>query len=308
MRRIPPFPLLRAFEAAARESSFTRAAQQLHLTPSAISHQIKDLEAFLGRALFVRHHRRIELTDAGRLLAMRLDGVFEAVARACDEVAGRDQDPVLNLHAAPSFATKWLAPRLRDFATAHPQFSIAITSTAEPIDLLEQRDTDVAISYGDAVRRDGLWVRALGEEEIAPMCTPAVRAGAADARALLYEVPLIWSPLNHVTWETWFAAQGLALPAGRRLSLDRAALGISAAADGLGIVLESVRLAEQELESGALVRLDAATSPPVRRETHFVSARRGDLDKPKLQAFLRWLLPLVGAGSDADFGADFDAD
>ncbi len=299
MRRIPAFALLRAFQAAARESSFARAASQLHLTPSAVSHQIKELEASLGRALFGRQHRRIELTPAGRLLATRLDGLFESIAAACEEVANLDEDPVLRLHAAPSFATKWLAPRLRDFAQAHPDYSLELTSSAEPVDLIEQRGSDVAISYGRAVRRDGLWVRALGDEEIAPMCSPSLLERGGDARALLHEVPLIWSPLNHVTWETWFAAQGLSLPGGRRLSLDRAALGISAAADGLGIVLESVRLAEQELRGGTLVRLDVAGSPAVRRETHFVSVRHGDLPKSKVQAFLRWLLPLVGVDATA---------
>lgn len=300
-RRIPSFHLLRAFETAAQESSFAKAAQLLHLTPSAISHQIKELEDHLGQELFVRQHRRISLTPVGQTLAARLTGVFDSIAAACDEVSGTSRRSVLTLHSAPSFATKWLAPRLRLLAEVHPEFSITITSTAEPVDLMQDRQTDVAISYGAAIRREGLWVRSLGTEEIAPMCSPRARLTVQEGRELLYQLPLISSPLSRIAWETWFHEHGLPMPNGRRMSLDRASLGISAAADGIGIVLESVRLAEPELSSGALVRLDAAPSPSRWVETHFLSVRQSDLDAPKVAAFIAWLLPLVNV--DIDHGA-----
>lgn len=290
MRRLPAFPLLRAFEAAAHAQSFTKAAQELHLTPSAISHQVKELEEFLGRRLFTRLHRRIELTPEGHVLADRLAGLFNAIAAACEEVSAPSNWQVLTIHSAPSFATKWLSPRLRLFAETHPSIAITITSTAEPVDLTKDRLTDVCISYGRAIRKDGLSVYALGEEEIAPMVSPSARARFESGEDVLYGLPLIFSPLSNLTWEQWFQEHEMESPRGRRLSLDRASLGISAAADGLGVVLESVRLAEPELASGALVRLDATDCPSTWAATHFLSARTYDLEQPKVQSFAQWLL------------------
>ncbi len=294
MSRIPSFALLRAFEAAARAESFAQAAEALHLTPSAVSHQIKELEAYLGRALFYRRHRRVELTPAGQRLAQRLTGLFDQIEAACSEAAAPSDAAVLALHSAHSFASKWLGPRLKAFSDANPSIAIALSSGAEPADLIRQRDIDVAVSYGRVVRRDGLRVYALGVEEIAPLCAPALRAEAASPAELLARCPLIYSPLNRVSWDDWFERQGLPVPAGRRLSFDRASLAIAAAVDGMGVYLDTVRLAERELEAGTLVRLDDSRFAPIRCEMHYLSLRSRDRQLPKVGAFVDWLMAASG--------------
>ena len=172
MRRIPPFVLLRAFEAAARLESFTLAAGELHLTQSAISHQVRELEDYLARPLFIRRNRRVELTSEGRRLLESLSRVFDVIEAACNEVALAPQAEVLAVHCAPSFAAKWLGPRLREFLHSHPDITIRLTSGAEPIDLTRVRDVDVAISYGSVPERAGILSVALGAERIVPLCSP----------------------------------------------------------------------------------------------------------------------------------------
>src|SRR3984885_14180315 len=172
MRRIPNFVLLRAFEAAARLESFTLAAEELHLSQSAISHQVKELEAYFGLPLFHRRNRRVETTAEGRRLFDSLGRVFDVIEAACSEVALSPQAQVLAVHCAPSLAVKWLGPRLPKFMQAHPDITIRLSSGAEPVDLTRLHEVDVAISYGMAFERPGLIVRPLGMERIVPMCSP----------------------------------------------------------------------------------------------------------------------------------------
>jgi DNA-binding transcriptional LysR family regulator len=133
MRRIPNFVLLRAFEAAARLESFTLAASELHLTQSAISHQVKELEQYFGRPLFHRRNRRVETTSEGRRLHESLGRVFDVIEAACAEVTLDPLAQVLAVHCAPSFAVKWLGPRLPEFMQTHPNVTIRLSSDAEPI-------------------------------------------------------------------------------------------------------------------------------------------------------------------------------
>jgi LysR family glycine cleavage system transcriptional activator len=133
MRRIPSFSLLRAFEAAARLESFTLAGEELHLTQSAISHQVRDLETYFGRPLFYRRNRRVETTPEGKRLAGSLARVFDVIEVACAEVALTAQAEVLALYRAPSLTVKWLGPRLRRFVQAHPDITIRLSSGAQPL-------------------------------------------------------------------------------------------------------------------------------------------------------------------------------
>src|ERR1700710_198022 len=174
MRRIPNFVLLRAFEAAARLESFTLAAEELHLSQSAISHQVKELEEYFGRPLFYRRNRRVETTAEGGRLFDSLGRVFDVIEAACSEVALSPQAQVLALHCAPSLAVKWLGPRLSAFMQAHPDITIRLSSGAEPVDLTRLHEVDVAISYGMAIERPGLLVQPLGIERIVPMCSPSM--------------------------------------------------------------------------------------------------------------------------------------
>lgn len=295
MRRIPNFVLLRAFEAAARLESFSLAAQELHRTPSAISHQIRELEEYFGRALFLRANRRVEATPEARRLLDSLSRVFDVVEAACQEVALAPQAQVLAVHCAPSLATQWLGPRLADFARAHADVAIRLSTGAEPLDLARVREVDVAISYGHALEHAGLQTWPLGRERIAPLCPPRLlQAGVAPAD-LVARLPLIESQLSPLNWNDWFAACGLRARAGIRASFDRAALGISAAVDGMGVVLESTRLAGRELRRGDLVELASPRLPVFERELHFLSCRRAEAAQPRIAAFREWLLAQVHA-------------
>ncbi|RCW68666.1 LysR substrate-binding domain-containing protein [Pseudorhodoferax soli] len=290
MRKIPNFVLLRAFEAAARLESFSLAAAELSLTPSAISHQVRELEDVFGKQLFQRLHRRVELTPEGRRLATELTRVLDALEASCAEVSLAPSSQVLSVYCAPTFAVKWLGPRLASFAKSHPEVTIRMTSGAEPMDLMRAREVDLAISYGLALQRPGVEIISLGKETIAPLCSPALIPAAATARDVLTSTTLIDSPLSQVSWRDWFALNGMQLPSRIRQSFDRAALSIAAAADGLGIALESTRLAERELARGELVELGSKEFKRVLRETHFLSQRTNERHLDKIKKFRTWLL------------------
>lgn len=290
MRRIPNFVLLRAFEAAGRLQSFSMAARELHLTPSAISHQIRELETFFGCALFVRSHRRVDLTGEGRRLLRGLTRALDALEACCAEVRLAPSHQVLSLYCAPTFAVKWLGPRLPAFMARHPDVGIRITSGAEPLDLIQVREIDVAITYFEVLQRPGIDVIPLGRERIAPLCAPGLVDRRRPLRASVGDLTLIESQLNQVTWRDWFVLNGLEMPEQPRQSFDRAALSIAAAVDGLGAALESTRLAERELKRGELVELGSSTFKTIAREVHFFSQRSNEGSTDKVRRFRDWLL------------------
>jgi LysR family transcriptional regulator, glycine cleavage system transcriptional activator len=294
MRRMPNFVLLRAFEAAARLESFALAAQELHLTPSAISHQVKELEQYFGRPLFLRRNRRIEPTPEAVRLLESLSRVFDVVEAACSEVVLAPDAQVLAVHCAPSLAVKWLGPKLPEFNSAHPQITIRLSTGAEPLDLTRVQEVDVEISYGSALERAGIEVVPLGDEAIVPLCSPRLLDNDTPAAKRIGELTLIDSQLSRVTWADWFAANRLEMPTAPRPSFDRAALGISAAADGMGVVLESTRLAEREIARGELVEVGGGTLAHFERETHFLSYRKNEARVEKVAAFRQWVLEQAG--------------
>lgn len=299
MRKIPSFVLLRAFEAAARLQSFALAAHELHLTPSAISHQVRELEQHFGRALFVRSHRRVDLTAEGRRLLGSLGRILDALEAACAEVGLAPDGQVLSLYCAPSFAVKWLGPRLPSFAKAHPGITIRLSSGAETPDLVQAREVDVAITYAQALRRPGVEVVPLGQERIVPLCCPALKTPRRPWKQVLMEAPLIDSPLNRVSWPDWFRFNGLPVPQRPRASFDRGALSVAAAVDGMGIALETTRFAERELAQGDLVEVRAPGLRPVLREMHFLSHRTNETGVDRIRAFRSWLLGQIGPPATA---------
>lgn len=294
MRRIPNFSLLRAFEAAARLESFTLAADELHVTQSAISHRVRGLENYFGRPLFIRRNRRVELGAEGKRLLESLSRIFDATQAACNEVALAPQAEVLAVYSAPSFAAKWLGPRLPQFNLAYPDITIRLTSGAEPRDLTRERDIDIAISYGSVMEKAGMLSVALGTERIVPLCSPELLKGDVPPHELLSRLVLIDSQLNSVTWPKWFALNKLELPDRPRPSFDRAALAISAAVDGTGVAMESLRLAEREIARGELVELGAGLFKSLALETHFVSCRTDERQLKKVRLFREWLFEAAG--------------
>lgn len=301
MRRIPSFHSLKAFESAARLGSFLLASEELHLTPSAISHQIRGLESYFGRSLFVRLNRQVELNSDGQRLFNQLTAAFDSIESACAELAPVSPSAQrLSLHCAPSFASKWLGPRLPSFMQKHATINLRMTASADPVDFSRQEDIDLAITYGKHSPGHGIVVEPLGEDVIAALASPdlAARWNLADPSRSTPLV-LIDSTVNPVRWADWFAFNGLPLPKGAaRPSFDRGALVVSAAVQGLGIALESIRFAEAELKSGALVRLGNGSFHDIRRELHFLCYRAAQKNMPKVVAFRQWLLGAIATDGE----------
>lgn len=295
MRQPPTLHALRAFEAAARTGGFTAAGRELNLTPSAISHQIRALETHFGRKLFSRHGIKVVLNTDGARLAEALTAGFGTIHQACVELSSSTQKHRLAVHCAPSFASKWLGPRLPYFMRSHPAITLRLSSGAEPVDLSRQDELDVVISYGSALQRPGLVVETFGPEEIMALCTADLAARITPSYSKLSTL-LIVSSVNPVVWNDWFAFNKLPRPAPNRgPAFDRGALAVSAASQGLGIALESRSFALDELERGALVAWGDGRFRNITREMHFFSYREAQRTSPPIIAFRQWLKP--GSGS-----------
>lgn len=297
MRRLPPLPALRAFEAAARLGSFASAAAELSLTPSAISHQVRALEAWFERPLFVRGVRRVVLTDEGRRLLGQVTQAFDLIHDSCATLRPPTQRRELAVHCSPSFAAKWLSPRIAQFMKAQPSITLRLTSGAEPPDLRHGSGVQVAITYGAPPAHAGVEVADLGRELTVPMCAPRL-FGEGPPPASPQDVvrlPLIESKLNPVHWADWCRLNGVRLPEAPRPSFDRGSMAVSAAVDAVGVALESVLFAEPELARGELVLLDGPKFRQIERATHFLCWRDAERDRPALVAFRDWLLAQLAA-------------
>ncbi|MDP4026140.1 LysR substrate-binding domain-containing protein [Methylobacterium sp. NEAU 140] len=291
MRRIPSFPSLRAFEAAARLGSFARASEELHLTPSAVSHQVRALEQHFGRALFRRANRQATLTADGERLLSGLSGAFDAIEAACAELKPSPA-PSLAVHCTPSFAAKWLSPRLPSFVDANPGIGIRVSSGAEPLDLGRHAEIDVLIAYGRPPGGSGLRVESLGPEEIAALCTPELaRSATAIEAGAIKRLTWLDSSFSPVRWADWFTLNGLPAPTTQAgPAFDRGSLIISAAVQGLGVALESLRFARDELAAGQLVRFGDGSLRSIYRDLHFLCYRERDMGSVKIRRFHAWIL------------------
>jgi LysR family transcriptional regulator, glycine cleavage system transcriptional activator len=250
--RLPPLKALLAFEAAARRGSFALGAEELAVTPSAVSHHIQQLEDFLGVPLFQRHPGRAALTAAGRTYARELERAFGVIADATNLVAPQSQRGYLVVASGPSFAAKWLQPRLPEFLRANPEVRIRL-STLSDHDDLETTRFDIAIAYGHP-NTSKLDVEPLLLERLRPLCSPALAATLALRTPQdLLRATLIHSS-NGLTWSEYLRRVcGEEVRPDNELWLDRSVMAIEAAVDGLGVVLESELLAAEELNDGRLI-------------------------------------------------------
>lgn len=298
MRRIPNFAAIKAFEAAARLSSFSAAADELHLSPSAVSHQIRNLEGVLAIELFKRSPRSVELTVQGKELIHRLTPALDALEHALSPWLPEAGQSSLAVHCAPSFAAKWLSPRLGLLMAEPNPLIIRLTSSATAPDLMRHDEIDVAITYGSPIERTGVIAEPLGLETIVPMSSPQLFNPACTLdESTLKPHSLIDSQLSPVRWSDWLDYEGIAHHrAFTGLSFDRAALALSAAADGLGIALESTRLAETELKSGAVVVLHGHR-PALLREMHFLCYRSTLAGSTRIERFKEWIMQQISLSS-----------
>jgi DNA-binding transcriptional LysR family regulator len=280
-----PLSLLRAFEAAARTGSFRAAAMELSLTPSAVSHAVRKLEHSLGAGLFIRNARAVHLSPEGEALMRHVGRAFDELRRGLELVSTRGPQ-LLRLHSAPSFAALWLSPRLAGFLRDHPGVEVRLAAGTDYTRFLND-EFDADIVYG-LPRQEGLVILPLGEETVTPLCTPEL-ARTIKAPADLFDHLLIESETKQVRWSDWFARNGLPLPSPQGMRFDRSFLAIAAAADGLGVTLESTRLAERELASGRLVQPLAGVAEDVRYVGHHLVFPRSARQRHGLRLFTRWL-------------------
>jgi LysR family transcriptional regulator, glycine cleavage system transcriptional activator len=285
-----PLSFLRVFEAAGRTGSFRAAAASLNLTPSAVSHSIRKLEQALGIPLFERDTRNVRLSYEGEALMRHVGRAFDEMRRGMELVSTRGPK-LLRLHSAPSFAAQWLTPRLATFLKQHPGIEVRL---AAGIDYarFNSDEFDADIVYGPP-RVEGLMVVPLGEETIAPMCTPDL-AATINSPSDLFNHVLIQSDSKQIQWADWFAANGLVAPPPNGSRFDRSFLAIAMAVQGLGVALESTRLAEGELVSGRLVMPLEQTSVPVRYVGHNLVYPRHVRQRHPLKTFAEWLLIELG--------------
>ena len=289
-RRLPNFSALRAFEAAARHENFSRAAEELHLTHGAISHQVRGLEEELGRPLFVRHGRQVKITNDGLKFAQFLGKTFADINAATDSMRATSINQRLTITSIPSFAARWLAPRLGRFIELHPDIEVVLQSSGHMQDLARE-GVDVGIRFGRG-NYPGMVVLRLMGDVYYPVVSPHYRNGQLPAvpadltRHMLLRSTERWSP--------WLHAAGLELaePSGGLLFEDLSML-IRSAADGNGVALVRHVVAMQEIASGQLLRLfDIATPSP--DEYYFVTPP-GAASKPQVTAFRDWLLEEIVA-------------
>jgi len=299
-RRLPPLTALRAFEAAARHASFARAADELSVTPAAVSHQVKTLEEHLGVTLFRRRARGLVLTDAGRGYLPALTDGLDRLARATErlragEVAGR-----LVISVLPSFALRWLGPRIGDLMRRYPDLDPEIHSETRSVDF-RLDSVDVAIRYGLG-HYPGLYAERFLTETVAPVCAPGLINAARPLRrladlaghTLLHDSAVLTNEPS-LAWPTWLAEAGLDPGlAERGPRFSDSSLLLEAAADGLGLALGRSALTAGDLAAGRLVRPFAQVRPA--EFAYHLVCPRADADTPKVAAFRQWLAEQAARG------------
>ncbi len=297
-RALPTLNALRAFEAAARLLSVTKAAEELHVTPAAISHQIKALEEQLGTILFRRENRRLLLTDAGQLLLPGMSDGLDAMAAAVTQVRMAEASPRLSVSTTPSLASRWLVPRLNSFQIAHPDIDVRIQASIKLMDF-DRDGLDVGIRFG---RGDypGLRADSLGTPWVIPVCSPRLTEGPP---ALISPSDLRHHTLLHDTWEAedgtwvdwpiWLRAAGVddvdGNPGPRFSDSD---LTITAAIEGQGVALIDHVLVEREIAAGRLViPFDIGLESDF---GYYVVSTTQAANRPAVKAFREWALAEAG--------------
>lgn len=286
---------LRAFEAAARERSLTKAALSLSLTHGAISHQIKSLEADLGVRLIERAGRGIRLTDEGERFATRVRAAFAELTSALQEIVKRTNPRLLRVSVMPSFAARWLLPRIGRFSALHPDIDLDVS--ASPVNVDFRRDpADLAVRYGFG-EWDDVRVEHLMDDSFFPVCSPRIAGGVPRHPADLARYPLLRA--DNEPWKPWFDAAGLDWPEPHRGPIfNDSSHVMQAAAEGQGIALGRSTLLGNDERNGVLVRPFAIEVPGPRRYYLVYPPRMAD--SPKLLAFRAWLVAEIAADRKAD--------
>lgn len=298
-RKLPSTQALNCFEAAARHQSFTRAAQELNLTQGAVSRQVAVLEAFLGVPLFKRTQHGMVLTPAGADYARHVRQRLDALERDAVELMGRrGQGDSLTLAAVPTFATRWLIPRLPGLAAEQPDLLVHIETRTRPF-LFTDTGIDAAIWAGTPQQRQqwaGTQATHLMDEDVLPVCSPhLLRIRQAVTPDELAEMPLLQQATRPEAWRQWFDAQGVNAPramAGPRY--EQFSMQAAAAISGLGVALMPTLLVHDELARGALV---VACARPLKAQRAYYLVQPQVAERPALAVFREWLVRQCAAGA-----------
>jgi len=290
-RRVPPLKSLRAFEAAGRHLSFTRAADELFVTQAAISHQIKSLEEFLGLPLFIRRNRKLLLTDEGQNYWPKIRDIFESLTSATEQIKFQVAGGPLTVSVVPTFATAWLVPRLSKFNKSYPEIEVRLKASDETVDFLRE-DIDIAIYY-ETGNYPGLHSVTLLNERLTPLCSPALLEGELP---LNKPEDLMQHNLLHdfstLDWQRWLklaGVKGIDLSHGPVFS--HTSMVQQAAIFGQGIAMGHTVLSQAEVSAGRLIQpfelmMESDLSYDV--VCPIESAQR-----PKIKAFIDWLMDTV---------------
>lgn len=300
LRRLPGLVGFRTFESAARHLSFTKAAEELGVTPAAVSHQIRSLEEQLGLRLFWRTSRAMRLTNAGEELLRAVADALPGLSAAVERLRGSDGRRTLTVTASPSFAAKWLVPRLDRFRQDYPEVDVRIDVSERLADFARE-DADIGVRFGNGAY-PGLRADRLFEETVFPVCSPKLVTGA---RPLKHPRDLRHHTLIHSEWQAqgatwpnwrmWLLAAGVdGVDPTRGLHFSQMALALQAAIDGQGVVLGNTSLVADDLQSGKLVRPFELALKGIANFAYYVVSPRSTADLPLVKAFREWLFEEAG--------------
>jgi LysR family glycine cleavage system transcriptional activator len=292
--RLPSLNGLRAFEAAARHLSFTRAASELNVTQTAISHQIRRLEEELGIRLFIRKNRALALTTKARDYLPGVRAAFNDLRLATDQLLRKGEDNVLTVSTLASLAVKWLLPRLSTFQKAHPKIDVRITTSTNLVEF-RSGDVDAAIRYGRG-HWQGLRADWLMADELFPVCSPALLTSRRPLRTpedLRDHVLLHTGASDSDDWRLWLTAAGLPTEISKQpgITFDLSLMTVQAAVDGIGVAMGRTSYVQDDIAKGRLVVPFNITLPA--DAGFYLVSPEGSADPPKLKAFRDWLLATV---------------
>jgi len=287
MASLPPVTNLQAFEAVARRRSFALAAAELHLTASAVSHQVARLESHLGVRLFERSAHGVRISVAGEQYLSRVGGALSAIAAATEDLR-QGVSNSLYVHAGPSFASLWLMSRLQGFAQAYPDIALNLSAAHTHSDF-ELGQADIDIRYG-VPNWPNLVVEPLFEESLVPLASPAfIREHRLKRPEHLLGVKLIQSNVSVIQWPDWFAKfTNLRAPERFPVRFDRAQMALDAATQGLGVALESTTIAGRHIAERKLKPI-FGLEKAIKIKAHFAVYPARHAKRPPVEAFLAWL-------------------
>ena len=289
-RRLPPLNSLRAFEAAARHLSFTRASEELFVTQAAVSHQIKHLEEFLGIKLFNRINRKLSLTDEGAEYYPQVRDVFERLKQATENIQMVGASGSLTVSVIPTFAVEWLIPRLDQFNHRYPDIDVRITANNnnKEVDFFSE-DIDCAIYFDTGHYRKGTYKQRLLDEYLIPLCSPRLLNGEKPLKTpddLRYHTLLHEETTED--WKRWLEKTGVdGVDLSRGPIFSHSVMVLQAAIHGQGVAIGYSVVAQQEIQSGRLVTPYKITIPSI--NAYDFVCPKGAEDKPKIAAFRHWL-------------------